>query len=277
MKASPARNLAEEYSNKSRDYSLLWSPVIRPMALPLLGELPLESARLILDCGTGTGALVPDLAAASPGSTIIGIDRAEGMLNLAPRLPGNSYGVMDAENLAFPSNLFDVATMIFVLFHLPEPVAAIREAIRTLRPGGTLGIVVWGKDMDVPGLNVWSEELDRLGAAPDPRPPELMRQNEMNDLAKVRSLLEESGAVRVRTFSQRFVHQWTVETLARLQVACGIAGRRAATMSREHRAQCTARVISRFKEMSPAQMRYNPEILFAVGEKTGGEKIQTPV
>src|SRR5437016_236068 len=79
----PTQRMAVLYSRLAQAYARLWSPVIRPMALPLLRALPLNDARHILDVGTGVGALIPDIRAASPKADIVGVDQAEGMLRLA--------------------------------------------------------------------------------------------------------------------------------------------------------------------------------------------------
>jgi trans-aconitate methyltransferase len=79
-----SQSLSAEYSAKSADYARHWSPVIRPMALPLLPARPLKTAARVLDIGAGTGALLGDLKDAAPDATVIGVDRAEGMLRLVP-------------------------------------------------------------------------------------------------------------------------------------------------------------------------------------------------
>lgn len=261
------QDLADEYSRKSQAYRELWSPVIRPMALPLLSALPLADAHRILDCGTGTGALLPDLARAAPAATITAVDRAEGMLRIAPRLASQSLSAMDAEHLAIRDNSFDAATIIFVLFHLPDPQASLIELLRTLRPDGVIGAVTWGKNRDVPALHIWEEELDRLGAPPDPRIPELMRQAEMDELPKLESLLELAGATEIRSFQRRFEHQFTAETLLKLQLSCGVAGRRISCLTPEDANRARDCVSERLLQLSDDDLLYRPEVLFAVAQK----------
>src|SRR5207249_2791887 len=72
-----------EYSAIADPYARLWSPVIRPMALPILEMLPLGQARDILDVGAGTGELFKDLSSRAPHARIMGVDRSEGMLRVA--------------------------------------------------------------------------------------------------------------------------------------------------------------------------------------------------
>ncbi len=52
---------------------------------------------------------------------------------------------MDAEALTLPDAGFDVVLCALGLMYLPDPPQAMREMRRGLRPGGRVGLAVWGE------------------------------------------------------------------------------------------------------------------------------------
>ena len=216
----PSQNLAEEYSNKAAAYEQHWSPVIRPMGQHLLQALPLASSQTILDLGTGTGALLPDIEVSAPTARIIGVDRAEGMLRLAQCNARYELAVMDAQQLALRSETIDAAALILMLFHVPEPQTALNEVRCVLRIGGSVGVVTWGEDPGVPGMSIWVEELDSHGAAPDPRDASVMQQSQMNTQEKLARMLKGASYSSVQVWSKTFQYRWRVAELLELQLNC---------------------------------------------------------
>ena len=261
--SSPSSVLAAEYSEKAGAYDRLWSPVIKPMALPLIPALPLADARYVLDAGSGTGAFLPELQAAAPGARLVAIDRAHGMLK-ARSIPDVVAAAMDLESIAFSSSIFDVAASIFVLFHLPDPLRGLREIRRALRPGGSLGVATWGVDPGLPGLMFWKEELDRAGAPPDPRDPIVMQQGRMDTPAKLRALVAEAGFTAIEIWSEVFEWQGTMDAVLAIQTTCGLPMRRLAGLSADAREACEARVRRALEGLSQSDLIYRPEVLFCV-------------
>lgn len=264
---NPSQDLATDYSQRAAAYSRFWAPVINPMANPLLRVMPLAGARRILDVGTGTGALWPMIQRVAPGVMLYGVDRAEGMLREGEDLLRGSVSVMDAENLGMRPAVFDAALLLFVLFHIPDPVRALREIRATLRPGGSLGLVVWGEDPGLPGSTLWAEELDRVGAAADPRDSSVMRQSWMDTPEKLADLLKPTGFISHKFWTRRFVHEWTVENLLATQTQCGLPSRRLSSLSAEARDACVNRVRARMEGLTASELEYRVEVIYAIGHR----------
>jgi phosphatidylethanolamine/phosphatidyl-N-methylethanolamine N-methyltransferase len=99
----------------------------------------------ILEVGVGTGISLPDYSRAN---RICGVDISERMLlkardRVAELGPANVEGllVMDAEQLAFPDESFDVVVAQYVITTVPNPEATLDELVRVLKPGGEIVLV----------------------------------------------------------------------------------------------------------------------------------------
>src|SRR5579883_1550856 len=91
----------------------------------------------ILDVGCGTGRFLRQAAQRWPGASLIGVDPAEGMIEMARRLtPGATFYVSMAEELPLPGASVDVAVTTLSFHHWSDQAAGVREVARVLRPGG---------------------------------------------------------------------------------------------------------------------------------------------
>jgi phosphatidylethanolamine/phosphatidyl-N-methylethanolamine N-methyltransferase len=95
----------------------------------------------ILEVGIGTGISLPDY---STDNRIVGVDLSDSMLQKARArvselgLDNVQLEVMDAENLTFPDNSFDVVVALYVVSTVPNPQDALDEFARVVKPGGEI-------------------------------------------------------------------------------------------------------------------------------------------
>ena len=100
----------------------------------------------LLDAGCGPGSITLGLAAAVAPGEVVGIDAAPEAIDAATAAAAQAsqsnarFASGNVYALPFEDGHFDVVFMHAVLQHLNEPVAALGEAFRVLRPGGLVAL-----------------------------------------------------------------------------------------------------------------------------------------
>lgn len=112
------------------------SNIARRKAIEAVNLLP---GKLVLEVGVGTGLALPHYR----GKTITGIDLSTEMLNKAKRRVEkqnlthvSALLEMNAENMEFETNRFDIAIAMFVASVVPNPMALKAEMRRVVKPSG---------------------------------------------------------------------------------------------------------------------------------------------
>jgi ubiquinone/menaquinone biosynthesis C-methylase UbiE len=123
----------------------------------------LQPGMNLLDCGCGPGTITVGLARiVAPGQTV-GIDIAASQIEVAQQqvasqaTPPIRFETASVYELPFADQTFDAVFSHALIEHLGEPLAALREMQRVLKPGGVVGIRSIDKD-------------GQLLAPPDPLP-----------------------------------------------------------------------------------------------------------
>ncbi len=100
----------------------------------------------ILDMGCGAGVNLP-LSNLFPNINYHGIDYAEKTIKTASKIyPHVTFRVMDAFNLNFEDNAFDMVILssVLILYEKEEDrIKLLKQAFRVLKPNGLLVCVIW--------------------------------------------------------------------------------------------------------------------------------------
>jgi SAM-dependent methyltransferase len=122
---------------------------------PVMLRLAREAGGRFIDIGCGEGRFVRMLKGERLDG--VGIDPTRRLIDHALLLdPAGDYRVGRAEELPHDDNSFDCAVFYLSLCDIPDLAAALREAVRVVRPGGRLLIAnlssintagVWQRDL----------------------------------------------------------------------------------------------------------------------------------
>ncbi len=134
------------------------NPIRRKIQPPktLADRLRLQQGMFILEVGPGKGTYTFEVAKRVPDGKVIAIDIQEsvikklkkkceelGITNIEPK-------IMDVYNLNFDNEVFDRVFLISCLPEIPDPIRALEELNRVLKPNGLLCLVETFSDPDYP-------------------------------------------------------------------------------------------------------------------------------
>lgn len=284
MASADVTSIAERYDRNAELYERWWAPVLAPAAARLLERAePWVRASLreagtlhIVDIGTGTGALAIEAVGRWPGVTVTGVDVAAGMLEVAARralrlLPASGAGRIrwlqgDADASALREGSADLCISSFVLQLVPDRPAALREALRILRPAGRLCFVTWqaGRDAFEP-----ADEFDEAVYDLELEEPEYEEEPRAGDLRSARSTARElrgAGFQHVSVETEHLDHLWTRDEYLDYKLRYDELG----LMSEIDGAvasQLEQRARERLAALPPEAFRWRPPIIHARGDR----------
>ena len=169
-----AADLFDSWANAGKGESMAkghW-----PMVSQIIDRMELHSGLQCLDVGCGNGYAVRAMAQRIvPGGQAIGVDVAPQMVEQArlhPENPQNAqYLASAAETLPFEAESFDRLLSVEAIYYMPDPLAAVKEWHRVLKPAGSVWIMVdyyrenpychtWGELIEIP-MQLYTERKYR--------------------------------------------------------------------------------------------------------------------
>ncbi len=134
-----------------------------PAIKALRGRVVPEAEGRVIEIGLGTGLNLPFYDVAKV-KEVIGVDPAGGVLRKA-EARGAAAGFpvslrqLSGEELPFDDQDADCVVCTFSLCTIPDPLAALKEMRRVLKPGGRLLFAEHGASPD-PGVKAWQDRLN---------------------------------------------------------------------------------------------------------------------
>jgi SAM-dependent methyltransferase len=207
----------EGWGRKAADFSTLSELSNCREYVALHHHLGVDTDDQLLDLACGSGLAIE--LARLRGAVCSGIDASSRLIAIArDRNPESDIQVGDMHNLPWKDGTFDVTTSFRGIWGTTPD--AVTEIFRVLKPGGRLGLSVWGHLKVSPGA--WALAPFRLAAA-----PKVENQAAMVSLGRPgvgEQLLESAGFVDVGRATLPFAWEFPdPETYARALASTGPA------------------------------------------------------
>jgi len=148
------------YEKLASVYDFTFGPTLHPGRVRSIKRIGIQPGDRVLEVGVGTGingALYPS------DCSVTGIDFSSSMLEKAHTRIARK-GVrnvrllqMDAQNMKFADDSFDIVYAPYVISVVPDPVAVTREMHRVCRPGGK--IIILNHFRSKSRLGSWLEKI----------------------------------------------------------------------------------------------------------------------
>lgn len=118
-----------------------------PMVSQILERMHLASGLQCLDVGCGNGYAVRAMRQrVQPGGQVLGVDVAPAMIEQAKAHPENppnvDFQVSAADRLPLGDEAIDRILSVEAIYYMPNPLAALKEWYRVLKPAGSVWIMV---------------------------------------------------------------------------------------------------------------------------------------
>jgi len=129
------------YDKLANVYDLIFGPTLHPGRLRAIERMNIQPGERVLEVGVGTGI---NLSLYPREATVTGIDFSSSMLEKARERAARKDAApvrllqMDAADLKFADNAFDIVYAPYLISVVPDPVKVAQEMRRVCRPGGRI-------------------------------------------------------------------------------------------------------------------------------------------
>jgi hypothetical protein len=148
---------------------------------------------------------------------------------------------------------FDIAVLAFLLFHVPDPGAALTQVKRAQWHRGTVEVRTGAVDPATPASQIWDQVFSASGAW-DPGPPPPDQDDLMNTPDTLERLLRGAGLAPERIWIEHLEYQWAFPRFTGPRTSSGASTRSVATLDPRTRAAFCARINERMSRLSSKEL-----------------------